>query len=150
MNSRSMVRRAWMLGGLLASLVFIQSAEARVDVDIAIIAPPPPLRVERVSVRPGYIWAPGYWNWHHRRYEWIGGHWERERPGYRWVAPRWDRDDRYYRFRPGVWEHEGRGDFHHGEGRFEGRREWGERHEGRGEEHREHEHHDHGRRGWDR
>ena len=76
---------------------------APVNVDIR-IAPPAP-RHEVVPVgRPGYVWAPGYWDYRHKRYQWVSGHWVRERPGYHYNAPQWvQRGDRWTRT-DGRWE----------------------------------------------
>jgi len=61
---------------------------APVSVDIR-IAPPAP-RYEIVPVaRPGYAWAPGYWDYRHNRYFWVAGHWVTERPGYYYNSPTW-------------------------------------------------------------
>jgi len=76
---------------------------APVSVDIR-IAPPAP-RHEWVPVaRQGYVWAPGYWDYRHNRYNWVSGHWVRERPGYYYNAPAWvQRGDRWHLTR-GGWE----------------------------------------------
>src|SRR6476620_12109866 len=40
--------------------------------------PPPAPRREVVPVdRPGYTWAPGYWEDRHDRYQWVSGRWVR-------------------------------------------------------------------------
>lgn len=71
--------------------------------------PPPPPREEVVVVRPGYVWAPGYWNWDGFQYVWIGGDWRplRYRPGpWRgpyWHGPHWHDHGPYWRGpAPGV------------------------------------------------
>ena len=56
-------------------------------------APPPPRVVAYVPRSPGfgYVWVPGYWYPHGRRYEWRAGFWSR--PPYRgahWVGPRYE------------------------------------------------------------
>ena len=84
----------------LAALGTLQAppAQARGFVALSVgIAPPPP-RIERVVVRPGWVWVPGYWRWAPRaqRYVWMRGYWVRARPGWRWVSPRWV-------FRAGYW-----------------------------------------------
>ncbi len=44
------------------------------SVDIR-IAPPAP-RYEIIPVpRPGYAWAPGYWDYRHNHYYWVAGSW---------------------------------------------------------------------------
>jgi hypothetical protein len=66
---------------------YTSPASAGVAVGVT-IAPPAP-RVERVGVRPGHVWMPGYWRWRNARYVWVGGYWVHARPGYRWYPPRW-------------------------------------------------------------
>ena len=63
-------------------------AAVGVSVRLPVHAPPPPI-VERVGVRPGYVWIPGYWRWGGARYVWVGGYWTHPRRGYRWIEPRW-------------------------------------------------------------
>lgn len=66
------------------------------------IAPPPP-RYERVVVRPGYEWAPGYWRWNGRRYVWAGGRYIGSRPGHRWERSEWVHEGPHWRYRKGGW-----------------------------------------------
>ena len=72
---------------------------------VEIIAPqPPPARVvEEVAMRPGYVWARGYWHWTGARYIWRRGHWERSRPGYRYVPAHYVRHRDGWHFHVGVW-----------------------------------------------
>lgn len=72
------------------------------------IAPPAP-RYERVPrARPGYIWAPGYWDWRGNRHEWVPGSWVRARHGYVYAQPVWrERGGQWY-FEQGRWERGGR------------------------------------------
>ena len=54
-----------------------QPASAAVAVGVSIgptFGPPAPI-VERYGVRPGYVWAPGYWRWYGGRYRWHAGYW---------------------------------------------------------------------------
>ena len=57
------------LGGSLHS----SDAQAQVRVGIGVNLAPPPPRYERVVVRPGYVWAPGYWQMRGRRHVWVAG-----------------------------------------------------------------------------
>lgn len=91
----------------LAALGTLQAppAQARGFVALSVgIAPPPP-RIERVVVRPGWVWAPGYWRWAPRaqRYVWMRGYWMRAHPGWRWVDPRWVPQGPRWVFRAGYW-----------------------------------------------
>ncbi len=57
---------------------------------------PPPIRVENVRPRPGFVWIPGKYEWRHHRWSWVNGHFERVRAGHRWREGHWEqRGDRY-------------------------------------------------------
>lgn len=50
-------------------------------INCASTTPPPPSRVEVVTVRPYYqaVWVAGHWRWAHWRHQWVWvpGHWRR-------------------------------------------------------------------------
>jgi len=106
---------------------------AQVDFHFGIEVAPPAPPVEVVPPpQPGFVWAPGYWEWDGDRHVWVPGHWMAVRPGYYWVPDRWEHhvEERgsHWHFAPGQWERD------HGHwDRDRGRQE----HERR--EHREHE-----------
>lgn len=83
----------------------VPAAQAEV---IVVHRGPPPLRHERIIVRPGpardYFWQPGYWRWTGNDYEWNAGRWER-RPHARavWVSPHWAHRRGDWRFVEGHW-----------------------------------------------
>ena len=80
-----------------AAATFTPPASAQVSFSLSVGTPPPPMRYEVVPApRPGYVWAPGYWNWSGSQYVWIGGNWRRDRPGYVYYQPRWERDGDQY------------------------------------------------------
>lgn len=84
---------------LLLSLGLTLPARAQVNVNITIA--PPAARYEPIPLlRPGQVWAPGYWAWNGARYDWIQGHQIAQRPGHRWVADHWESGNRY---RAGYW-----------------------------------------------
>jgi hypothetical protein len=85
-------------GAMLGSPAF-----AHVAVGVSVGFAPPPLRVERVAVRPGHAWIPGYWRWNGVRHLWIGGCWTVARPGYRYAPARGVRAGPPWRVRAGVW-----------------------------------------------
>jgi hypothetical protein len=71
---------------------------------------PPAVPYEVIPApRPGFVWAPGFWDWRYGRYVWVGGHWVRHRPGYYYEPVRWlHQGGRYYR--AGGWrdsDHDG-------------------------------------------
>jgi hypothetical protein len=81
---------------------------SRVSVHFVVNTPPPPLRVERVLVRPSRraVWVPGYWDWQpaRRDYVWVGGRWDTPpRRGAAWVKPRWERQGRSHVYFRGYW-----------------------------------------------
>jgi hypothetical protein len=91
------------LGVITALTLGVSAAQARLDLSIDIA--PPAVREEVVpEPRHGFVWAPGYWGWHHGHHEWVAGHWIRERRGYHWVSDRWDPVEGHYRYVPGHWE----------------------------------------------
>jgi hypothetical protein len=78
------------------------SSAARLEVDIA----PPADRVEVVpTLRPGYVWAPGYWDYRGGSHVWVAGHRIRERRGYHWAPDHWTQDGSHWRRERGHWEH---------------------------------------------
>jgi len=86
-------------------------ANAQVGVNIVIGSPPPPPRYERLPPpRPGYIWAPGYWNWVGGRHVWRSGYWDRARPGYQYQRPQWVQGPGGWQLRRGGWERGGGND----------------------------------------
>ena len=100
--------RPWVLSAAIAvaalgAAVHAPPAQARGYVDVSVRVAPPPLRYERVPLRPGYVWAPGYWRWNGHRHVWVGGQYLRLRPGYVYVAPRWHRHGPGWRFDDGHW-----------------------------------------------
>ncbi len=86
-----------------SALVAPLAAQAGVGIDVQ-IAPPEP-RVEVVpEPRPGYVWAPGYWEWRGGHHVWIGGRWVGERVGYHWAPDRWERQGDHWHHWRGHWE----------------------------------------------
>ncbi len=79
------------------------AAPALADVYVR-IGPPAP-RYEAVPVlQPGWVWAPGYWNWNGHRC--VGGRAARE-PRHRahlWVPHRWDERAGRRRMDRGHWD----------------------------------------------
>lgn len=121
------------------ALIAPATVHAQVNVNIVIGNPPPPARHEAIPrARPGYVWAPGYWNWNGDRHDWRGGHWERARQGQVYYRPQWVQADNGWRLQEGGWKrsknahverhvrddhrrdndhrHEGRGGHGHGKG----------------------------------
>jgi hypothetical protein len=82
---------------------------APVYVDIR-VAPPAPRHEWVPAARPGYVWAPGYWDYRYNQYHWVSGHWERERTGYYYTAPTWVQDGDRWRLERHGWR---RGDRDH-------------------------------------
>ena len=80
-----------------------QPASAHAVVGFSVGFAPPPPRVERIVVRPGYAWVPGYWRWNGARYDWRVGYWSPARPGHRYVPARWVRSGPAWRFHVGYW-----------------------------------------------
>jgi hypothetical protein len=92
--------------GLASSLLgYPLAGAARVDIDVEFA--PPPVVVEDAPLRPGYIYAPGYWDWDdsHHRHVWKKGEYVGERRGEHWVPHRWEERNGRYHLNEGHWEH---------------------------------------------
>jgi hypothetical protein len=80
----------------------LSSAAVNIDIDVA----PPAPRVEVMpDPRPGYVWAPGYWNWRGHEHVWVAGRFMRERRGQHWVPEHWTQNGQHWRMEKGHWEH---------------------------------------------
>ncbi|MGH7635700.1 MAG: hypothetical protein ACRENC_18375, partial [Gemmatimonadaceae bacterium] len=64
---------------------------------------PPPPRVETVTMRPGYIYIKGRWNWQNGNWAWVGGHYENQRAGYAWTEGRWENRGNRWEWVDGSW-----------------------------------------------
>ncbi|MEO6688359.1 MAG: YXWGXW repeat-containing protein [Dokdonella sp.] len=85
------------------SLAMTAPASARAVIGVTVDVAPPPARIERVIVRPGYAWAPGYWRWNGVHHVWIDGVWIAARPGRRYVPAAWVRIGPAWHFHRGLW-----------------------------------------------
>lgn len=100
-----MLRKSLLVALLAASLGSISvPATARAEVDVILNFGPPAVRHEVVPApRPGYVWAPGYWDVRGHKHVWRQGHWERVRPGQTWHESRWvQRPNGWYLERVGA------------------------------------------------
>lgn len=113
-----MMKRKLLLASV-ATAIGLGASPAFAAVDLYLdVAPPPPRHEVIPAARPGYIWAPGYWDWHEGRHVWKRGHWVRERKGYYWHPSRWEERNGRWHFEQGRWDRE----------RYaENRRAWGDR-----------------------
>ena len=97
--------RKLLLSTIVASTFAALAPSAQAAVEVFVNVPPPAARYEVVPApRAGYVWSPGYWDWHNNRHVWKKGSWQRARAGYfyhpnrleerngRWVhqRSRWD------------------------------------------------------------
>ena len=94
---------AMVLGVASIAVGHAPQAQARTYVGVDVRVAPPPPRYERVRVRPGYVWTPGYWRWNGRAHYWVGGNYVPVRRGYVYVPPRWNPYGRGWRFNEGHW-----------------------------------------------
>jgi hypothetical protein len=77
------------------------TAAVQIDIDIA----PPAPRVEVLPpARPGFVWAPGFWEWRDRAHVWVPGRWVPERRGFHWVPDRWEQRGPHWHHVEGHWE----------------------------------------------
>src|SRR4249919_2607460 len=72
---------------------------------IRIGTPPPPARVEVMTVAPspGHFWVGGYWRWDGHKHVWTAGHWVKARPGQVWVREHWAHRGNEWFFTAGHW-----------------------------------------------
>ena len=82
-------------------------------------APPAPLYERAPSVRRGYVWSPGYWEWRGHRHFWVPGSYIVERPGYVYAPPAWQQRGGRWIMQQGYWSP--RGDGYRGQGFYDGR-----------------------------
>jgi len=88
---------------LAAQLALPATASAQVTFSIR-VGPPAPLVEQVPLLRPGEVWAPGYWAWHEDRHIWIRGRALLQRAGYRWEPDVWEQRNNLYYRHPGRWE----------------------------------------------
>ena len=100
-----------LLAATLASTLGAMPLASYADIGVAIrVAPPAPRVVAVPAPRPGYVWAPGYWDWRYNRHVWHDGYWVRSRPGYVYAHPEWVQRDGHWVLMRGGWR---RGDADH-------------------------------------
>ena len=78
----------------------------RAPVEVVVVKPPPPLRVEVVLARPSarHVWVPGYWIWSDG-YVWMPGVWMAPpEPAAVWVAPRFETRSGVSVYISGYWK----------------------------------------------
>ena len=68
---------------------------------------PPPMRAETASMKPGFVWVRGRWDWRDDKWEWVNGHYERERAHKKWREARWEDRDGTWALVDGEWVDEG-------------------------------------------
>ena len=82
MTTRNLALIGLLCLGTAGGVAYTPPVEARTFVDLDINVAPPAPRYEQVVVRPGYVWAPGYWRWDgHGHHVWVGGYYMHERAG---------------------------------------------------------------------
>jgi len=102
------------LGAALASSMVVTGCVVRARAGVTtepvyeVEESPPPPREEVVTVRPGYVWVRGNWEFRGGQWVWRAGHWQRERSGYVWEAGHWERRGNHYQWIEGRWEMGGR------------------------------------------
>ena len=100
MNARKSLLALCIAAGSLATLA---PAGALADIYVR-VAPPPPRHEVAPTVRHGWVWVPGYWDWNGRRYVWVRGHRVHARNRSHWVSDRWVEDHGRWRRERGHWD----------------------------------------------
>ena len=106
MNTRVLALAGLLCLGTAAGVAYTPPVQAAAYVDVGIDVAPPAPRYERVVVRRGYTWTPGYWQWDAgaHRHTWIAGTYVAERPGFVFRPARWERGPHgHWHFIPGEW-----------------------------------------------
>ena len=97
-----------LLAGATAATIPACSGSTRVVAVARYEEPPPPMREEYVTYRPGYVWVHGNWyRGYDNRWAWRSGYYVRERPGYVYAPGRWERRGRQYIWIDGGWRASG-------------------------------------------
>ena len=90
---------------LVSMGAFLLPATAQAEVSVSVNFGPPAPVYERVPApRPGYVWAPGHYEYKHGRYAWAGGRWMKDRPGYAYHAPDWQQRNGRWHYSQGRWD----------------------------------------------
>ena len=97
------------LSGAIVAPSILSPASAQINITIG---PPPAPQYEAIPApRPGYAWAPGYWQVQNDRHVWAAGQWMEQRPGQHWVADSWDShrdgDRDRWEHKVGHWDNDG-------------------------------------------
>jgi hypothetical protein len=96
-----------MLLAAIAATTLAGALPAFADVGLYVNVAPPAAPYEAVPApRPGYVWAPGYYDYRNNHYVWTKGHWEHEHKGQYWHPSRWVEHDGRYSLERGGWHHE--------------------------------------------
>lgn len=99
-RSTKAVLMAVCLAGSAVVLPALSEAGVAVDINIA----PPAPQVEVVPApRPGFVWAPGFWEWRGNAHVWVPGRWIGERRGFHWVPDMWVQRGPRWHHVPGHW-----------------------------------------------
>ena len=102
-----MMKRKLMLAALAVSSIAIAPLPVAAAVSVYLDVAPPAPRYEVVPApRAGYVWQPGYWDWHGDRHYWRKGYWVQERSGHYWHPSRWENHDGRWVMRQGTWQRE--------------------------------------------
>jgi hypothetical protein len=94
-----------LLGTMVAATLSVGSVSvATADVFVR-VAPPAPRTEVVPEPRRGYVWVPGYWDYHGKRHVWVQGTWVKERHGYHYSNPQWQEHDGRWVLQRGHWAH---------------------------------------------
>jgi hypothetical protein len=104
-----MTKETWMLSKL-RTLAVLAAASATVSIAAAatvvdVRVGPPPLQHEVIPAeREGYLWVPGYWDYHGHKHVWVSGHYQRARHGYHYRNPEWVHEGEHWHLVRGGWD----------------------------------------------
>ena len=106
-----MLNRKALLAAVMAVSVASFTIPASAAVSLYIDAAPPAPRVEHFDARPGYVVAPGYWDYQNGKHSWVEGHYVAEKKGYHYEGDRWvQHDNNKWTKQQGGWGRDSDGD----------------------------------------
>ena len=100
MNPKKLLTMSAFAGALALSTAALAATNFSVQLNVG---PPASIYEAVPAPRPGYVWAPGYWDVKSNRHVWVSGHWERQRHGYYYAEPRWTQHGNKWTLERGQW-----------------------------------------------
>ena len=88
-----MLNRKTLFAGAMVAALSSFAIPAVAEVGVYIDLAPPAPRYEHFDARPGYVVAPGYWDYNNNQHQWVAGHYVAEKKGHHYEGDRWVQHD---------------------------------------------------------